>query len=140
MDELLKFIGEHWLLWSALALIALAFIALEVQTRMGGEQIAPEKVVDMINHDQAVLFDVRPQENFAKGHIVNAIHLPLADIEANSVNYKQHQDKPVIVVCQLGRSAVGGAMQFRKAGFTKVYVLQGGMQAWLAAKLPETTN
>ena len=46
------------------------------------------------------------------------------------------KDRPVLVVCDQGRSAGPAAATLRAAGFAEVYVLAGGLAAWREAGLP----
>jgi Rhodanese-related sulfurtransferase len=43
---------------------------------------------------------------------------------------------PVVLVCKTGMTATGAAKRLVKAGFEKVYVLDGGIEAWRQAGLP----
>ena len=53
----------------------------------------------------AVILDVRTQAEWDKGHLDNAIHIPLNEINKRYDEIKE-LDKPVIVCCQSGvRSA-----------------------------------
>jgi rhodanese-related sulfurtransferase len=92
----------------------------------------------MINHQGAVLLDVRSIEAFHGGHIPQARHAPLADLEKKAASLAK--DKPVILVCEMGRSAVGAATKLRALGFTAVSILDGGIKAWTTAGLPLTTK
>ncbi len=49
---------------------------------------------------------------------------------------EKHKDKPIIVVCVAGMSAVQVANDLYKNGFTRVSVLKGGMNSWTSAGLP----
>ena len=83
--------------------------------------------------------DVRTQEEFAKGHIANAHHMPLAQIEqGNTTEIDKHKEKPVIVVCETGDRADKAATKLVKAGFQQVYLLRGGLSQWRASNLPVT--
>jgi rhodanese-related sulfurtransferase len=42
----------------------------------------------------------------------------------------------VVLVCKTGQGAGDAARRLLKAGFEKVYVLDGGIQAWQQADLP----
>ena len=48
------------------------------------------------------------------------------------------KNRPVILVTQNGRRAQQELKQFKSKGFSDVYVLEGGLVAWQAAKLPLT--
>jgi rhodanese-related sulfurtransferase len=79
----------------------------------------------------AVLVDVRSAAEVARGKIPGALHMPLHTLPARLVEFDK--SKPLVFCCQMGgRSAQ--ACQFAVAqGYEKVYNLQGGMNAWLAA-------
>jgi rhodanese-related sulfurtransferase len=46
------------------------------------------------------------------------------------------KDMPVAVVCRTGMTAGSAAKRLVKAGFSKVYWLDGGIAAWQQAELP----
>jgi len=44
----------------------------------------------------------------------------------------------VVTICKNGQTAQNAAQRLVKAGFTHVFVLQGGMSGWRAANMPTT--
>jgi len=46
------------------------------------------------------------------------------------------KSQPVVLVCRTGQTAGAAAKRLKKAGFEKVYVLDGGVAAWQQADLP----
>ena len=88
-----------------------------------------------MNKEGAALIDVRTAEDFAKGSIPQAKHLPLETLQASPENAGK-KDKPIILMCQSGVDATKAAHILRKAGFTKIFSLQGGLTGWQAAGLP----
>jgi len=42
----------------------------------------------------------------------------------------------VVLVCKAGQASGDAAKRLRKAGFERVYVLDGGIAAWQQADLP----
>ena len=42
----------------------------------------------------------------------------------------------MVLVCRTGQTAGAAAKRLKKAGFEKVYVLDGGVAAWQQADLP----
>jgi len=109
-----------------------------IQRSRGGASVSSTQAVQMINHQGAVLLDVRSIEAFHGGHIPQARHAPLADLEKKVASLAK--DKPVILVCEMGRNAAGAATKLRALGFTAVSVLDGGIKAWTTAGLPLTTK
>ncbi len=48
----------------------------------------------------------------------------------------QDRSRQIILTCQLGPNGAIGAKLLKDMGFTRVYYLEGGMEAWKAAGLP----
>lgn len=92
----------------------------------------------MVNQQHAVFVDVRPAEDYAKGHIPQARSLPLDQIESRAQTLPKN--KPLIVVCATGRSAGAAVTQLKAKGLENVVTLSGGMAAWQQAGLPVTTR
>lgn len=100
----------------------------------GGNQISPTQAVQQINQRQAILIDIRPAERYKAHHIPQGRNIPSADLITKTE--KLAKDKPIILVCDTGRTAHSSASQLRKSGFTDVYVLEGGIAAWSKDGLP----
>ena len=103
-----------------------------------GAAISSTQAVQMMNHQHAVLVDVRPSEAFNAGHVPQARNVPLADLEKKAAALPKN--KPIIVICDVGRSAIGAATRLRAVGFTEVVTLDGGLKAWMTAGIPVTAN
>lgn len=87
-------------------------------------------------NDEALILDVREDNEWAVGHIPNARHIRLGQLADQLGQLEKFRDKPVVVYCRSGnRSARAGAMM-KKAGFSNVNNLAGGIVAWEQANLP----
>ena len=106
----------------------------------GVPNLSPAEAVTLINRSNAFVLDVRDEAEFASGHIADATHIPLADLEARIGELKKYQNKTILVNCQKGMRAAKACDILRKAEFTQVNNLQGGLSAWLEAKLPVVTK
>jgi rhodanese-related sulfurtransferase len=102
----------------------------------GGPWVNTLEATQLINRSDALVIDLRPAEEFAKGHILGAKNIPLADLERRKGELDKHKAKPLIVHCDTGTSAGGGVALLRKDGFGSVHNLAGGYAAWQAAGLP----
>jgi len=98
------------------------------------------QVTQMINRGKSVVVDVRTPEEFAKGHLRDAKHIPLADLATRIGELDKSKAKQIIVVCQSGNRADKAVKQFLAAGFTEVVSLEGGITAWEAAGLPTVST
>ena len=102
----------------------------------GVPNLSPAEAVNLINRSHAIVLDVRDDAEFASGHIADAKHIPLASLAERIAELKKYKDKPVLVNCQRGMRAIKACDILRKAEFTQVHNLQGGLEAWSTAKLP----
>ena len=102
----------------------------------GVPNLTPAEAVNLINRSHAIVLDVRDDAEFAAGHIAEAKHIPLASLPERLAELKKYKDKPVLVNCQRGSRASKACDILRKADFTQLHNLQGGLEAWSAAKLP----
>jgi sulfur dioxygenase len=105
-----------------------------VTTYAGLTEIAPEWVARHRNRVQ--ILDVRSPQEFEGelGHLSGAQLLPIDDLRARVGSVSK--DKPVVVVCQTGKRAAMGTLILKKAGFTHVANLAGGMVRWRELGLP----
>ena len=136
-EELLAFAGRHMLLAMALAGLTIALAYTEVARLFRGyTAVRPPALTALINRDEAVMLDLSPASDFEKGHIAGAKSVPMADFNPAHKRLPSDKARPVVVSCRTGPASMGAAAQLKKAGFEKVYWLEGGVAAWQAADLP----
>jgi rhodanese-related sulfurtransferase len=102
----------------------------------GVPSLSPAEAVTLINRSHAIVIDVRDDAEFASGHIADAKHIPLSSLPERLNELKKYKDKTVLVNCQRGMRSAKACDILRKAEFTQLHNLQGGLEAWTAAKLP----
>lgn len=131
-----EFLQHNWI-WLATAAISggmLVFPAL--RGRAGGGGVSPAQATQLINREDAIVIDVREPNEWAQGHIPNARHIPLAQLESRLAELEKHKERTIVVNCRSGNRSGSACGKLRKAGFTKVFNLQGGILAWEQAGLP----
>lgn len=119
-------------LW--LTLLMLTFAAFT--SGGSGKPVGTQQLTDLVNRQDGVVLDIRPQADFNKGHVVGAINAPLSKLDSMSKELERFKERPVIVICAQGMTAVNACKQLKKQGFSQLYRLNNGMQAWLADNLP----
>jgi rhodanese-related sulfurtransferase len=123
-------------------LIAVAFVSGAmliwpfVRRGAGGPWVSTVEATQLINRQDALVLDVRSAEEYAKGHILGAKNLPLADLERRAAELDKHKAKPVIVHCENGNRSTSALSLLRKQGFARAVNLAGGYAAWQQAGLP----
>ena len=92
-----------------------------------------------LNKQDAIIVDIRSEEEFKKGHIVNAKNITLSQIEKGTFPaIENNKQSPIIVVCESGTRSSSAAAKLVKAEFTQVTSLFSGMGGWKSANLPTT--
>ena len=93
--------------------------------------ISPDQLQTYVSNNNSVqLIDVRTPKEFADGHIPNAINIDFLSDDFSSKIGKLKKDKPVYVYCRSGKRSSESVIVFEKAGFTKIYDLEGGILNW----------
>jgi len=136
MQRLFEFIGHHPYLGAGAVLAAVAVAFYEIRERVQAfAGLSAAQTVRLMNQG-ALVIDLRGKEAYDAGHIGDARHVPAADLEAQAESLKKWRDKNVITYCDSGTSGASGARTLMKLGFTKVFNLQGGLNAWMKDNLP----
>ena len=132
----MKFLLDNWFLVAlALASGAMLFIP-GLRGRAAAAGISPSAAVTLINREKAQIVDVCDKAEYDAGHLPNAKHIPLAELEAKLGSSVKNKTTPLILVCASGiRSAKAQAIA-QKLGYDKAVSLQGGTAAWAAANFP----
>ncbi|MEW9798044.1 thiosulfate sulfurtransferase GlpE [Alteromonas sp. CYL-A6] len=78
--------------------------------------------------DAPVIVDIRDPQSYANGHIPASLHLTNDNV-AEFIDTTA-KDKPVVVVCYHGNSSQHAAQVLVGQGFSEVYSMDGGFEAW----------
>lgn len=103
---------------------------------LGRKQVDAQAAVIKMNHEDAVVLDVREDNEVALGRIPHAKHIPLGQLQTRLKELEKFKSKPLIVACRSGHRSSGACNILSQNGFTDVYNLAGGMSAWEQANLP----
>jgi len=99
------------------------------------QTIAPKEAAALYAEKKAVIIDVREDGEWKEGHIPGAIHIPLSQLEGRMGELKAYQNAPIITQCRSGKRSAQAQQQLLAKGFTNVYSLSGGLNAWAAEGL-----
>jgi len=133
--------GEFLLNNVALVAVFLASGALliwpEISRFAGGaDSVGTLEATQLMNQPGTLVLDVREAAEFAAGHLPRARHIPLGELAKRVDELAKFKDKAVVVTCRSGARSGSACSTLKKAGFTKVFNLKGGVPAWQEASLP----
>lgn len=99
-----------------------------------------EDAVNALQTGQAILIDVREQNEWQQGCIPSAIHLARSIIEIQIGALVPNLETPIILYCSGGIRSLLAAENLQRIGYTDVKSLAGGSKAWCSAGLPFINN
>lgn len=86
---------------------------------------------------QAIILDAREPGEFHISHLKNAISVGYNHFSIDSVQKKiTDKNKKIVVYCSLGIRSDNIARKLKKAGYTNVYNLYGGIFEWKNENFP----
>lgn len=134
---LMQFAGQNPLLSGLLVFISLALVYTEIARLFVGYKIvSPAQLTDLINKESALLIDVSAQAEYERGHILGAKHVAMSQFDPENKLLAKAKELSVAVVCRTGQQSSEAAKRLHKAGFSKVFWLNDGVNAWMQADLP----
>ena len=83
-----------------------------------------------------VSLDVRTADEFAEGHLIDAININVESGNFEAEIEKLDKNTTYAVYCRSGRRSAIAVDLMKKAGFTSLYNLDGGVIDWSASGLP----
>lgn len=92
--------------------------------------VSPKDAATMRVKDKAVIVDVRENNDWNELQIHGAIHIPLSQLHERLPELERYKNRPVITQCQAGMRSAQAQLILKAAGFSKVYLMNGGIQAW----------
>ena len=102
----------------------------------GVKEVGSTGALQLINHKNAIILDVREEKEFKAGHILNSKLIPLGKIRERIGELERYREQPVVIVCRSGQRSAAACVLLGKHGFSQVYNLTGGVLAWQKASLP----
>lgn len=134
--SLLHFLQQNALLVSLVFISGAGLIWPGLRRAGGGTGVSTTEATLLINRENAKILDVRADDEYAAGHLPDALHIPLDKLAERIGEIQKWKEKPVIVCCASGTRASRACGELKKQGFTRLYNLTGGIEAWRQAGLP----
>ena len=82
------------------------------------------------------LIDVRTPQEFASGHLPNAVNINISDPDFEKKMQGLDKNKPVLVYCKSGGRSGRACSQLKDLEFTTIIDIDGGITDWQASGKP----
>ncbi len=122
---------------------------LVAEARSQIREISVQQLSAQLADHQSILIDVREPDEFQQGRVDRAVNYPRGVLEMKihqhpaAASHCEPQQalaelaaRPVYLMCRSGARSALAALSLQQMGFSQVYSVAGGFQAWLDAGLP----
>ncbi|MDY4255208.1 MAG: rhodanese-like domain-containing protein [Oscillospiraceae bacterium] len=94
------------------------------------KQITMSEAVEMMQSESNyIILDVRRPDEFAAGHIPNAVNIPNESIGADEIDELPDKDRLILVYCRSGNRSKQASEKLVRLGYTNI-VECGGILDW----------
>ena len=111
------------------ALLFIGCVPTNNQTNTYRQVTMDEAVAMMAQETGYIILDVRRPDEFAAGHIPNAINVPNESIGTSDIPELPDKDQLIMVYCRSGRRSKEASEKLVKLGYTNI-VEFGGILDW----------
>jgi rhodanese-related sulfurtransferase len=137
LHKLPQFVNNHLVLCLLFVVLVVALIVTQIMVLLRKyKELTPAGLTQLINRDNPLLIDLSAIADFEKMHVPGAKHVAMSQFDPEHKDLVKARELPVVVMDKDGRNSERAAQRLVKAGFTRVYLLGGGVLAWQQAQLP----
>ena len=116
------------------------FQKLVAEAKKNISEISPAEAQQQTDRGDAVLIDVREEEDWREDHAKGAKHLSRGSIELEIEEQVPDPKTPIVCYCGGGSRSALVAESLQKMGYENVRSLAGGFRAWKEAGLPSAAD
>lgn len=132
----MEFIQQNLLLVAAAIISGTLLLLSFLRNPNGRNALTTTQATLLINREDALVIDVRENNEYADGHLPESRNIPFSQLETRLDDLAGHKESPLILVCQSGARSGDACKKLEKLGFAKTHNLSGGIAAWRTAGLP----
>ena len=123
-------------IFNLLSVLALATV-MSCQGQTGIHVLSVDAFEQKLNATpEKIILDVRTDEEYAQGKMKKATQIDYYQRNFKTEVAKLDKTKPVFVYCTSGIRSNSAAKILKQQGFTEVYDLKGGLNAWARSGKP----
>ncbi|HFD2044372.1 TPA: rhodanese-like domain-containing protein [Clostridium perfringens] len=103
----------------------------ETSSQSVSKDISIEESKKLINDGNVnLILDVRNEDEFAKGHLKNAIQIPVKELKENLSDIEKFKDELVLVYCRSGKRSAEAVDILKENGFKNLVHMKDGISKW----------
>ncbi len=106
------------------------FLLMTGPVAMAADAVSAKQASTMQSKNKTIIVDVREDDEWNQGHIPGAIHIPLGQLSTRLSELEPYKNSPIITQCRSRKRSAQAQLALTSAGFSSVYSMDGGIQAW----------
>jgi len=135
ISDIYIFCKYYWFLFLLCIVFLIFGIILEYLNLFSNYTISSKKVIDIINHDNGVILDLRMYSDYQISHIINSKNYKLENLIKSSQS-KSYIDKYVILVLDKNYNCRNILQKLKLNNFKNIKCLKQGISGWKSNNLP----
>lgn len=100
------------------------------------KEVSSKEAVELINNIHPLILDVRTPNEYQKGHIKNAVLIPVQELQTRIEELAQYKNENVLVYCATGNRSTVASNILIDSGFKRLFNLRYGIYDWAKQKYP----
>ena len=117
-------------------LLPLLTLFFACQTSENSTLLSAEAFNEQLSAPGIQILDVRTPEEFAEGHLANAVNIDVQSDGFEAASAVLYKDVPVYVYCRKGQRSQEASKRLKAIGFEKIFEMTGGITDWQSKGLP----
>ncbi len=115
----------------------------------GFTNVSVEEAKELLDEEDVFLLDVRTPPEFNSFHIEGATLIPVTNSSGSSLSSDKllearvdevPENKKILVYCRSGHRSISASKILVNAGYSQVYNMEGGINAWTGAGYPVVSS
>lgn len=101
-------------------------------------EMTAAQAADFASREKPFILDVRTPAEFKRGHLPNAVLIPVQELQRRSAELSTYREKDILIYCATGNRSTVASKILLDEGFTRITNMRYGIVDWQQKKYPVT--
>jgi rhodanese-related sulfurtransferase len=102
----------------------------------GYQELTAQEAQEVLETQDPLLLDVRTRGEFQRGHLKNAMLIPIQELQRRFSELEKYKNQPILIYCATGNRSTVAAKILIDQGFEHISNLRYGIVDWQRRRLP----
>ena len=99
-------------------------------------EVSSNSAYELIQNSKPLVLDVRTEAEYKRGHLENAVLIPVQQLQARLNELLSYKDQDILVYCATGNRSTVASKIMLDSGFTRIHNMRYGIYQWNKDKYP----